>query len=295
MSLKGLEKASKKLSKGIKAEDAIIDAITAIEDNKNFTSVGYGGLPNKDGKVQLDAGYMDGDTGFFGAVGCLEGIKNPIKVAKALSKEKYNNFLVGQGAYEYAIRNGFETRKNETKDSLKKYEEKLNETTDLKAYDGHDTVCFVLKDKDGQIVTGTSTSGLFMKENGRVGDSPIPGSGYYVDSFIGGACATGLGEDIIKCVLSYELINRLENGMSPMAAAQSCVDDMSKRLKEKQGYASNMSIICLDKDGNYGVGTNCKFAFTYASDEKKATTYIVEPKYGTNILREAGSFDTDVD
>lgn len=296
MSLEGVEKASKKLKKGIKAEDAVIDAVVAIENNKAFTSVGYGGLPNKEGKVQLDAGYMNGDTGLFGAVGCLEGIKNPIKVAKQLSYEKYNNFLVGQGAYDYAIKNGFKTRNNETKESLLKYQEKLKEKNDeLQSYNGHDTVCFVAKDKDGQLVCATSTSGLFMKENGRIGDSPIVGSGYYVDSFIGGATATGLGEDIIKSVLSYELVKRLETGMNPMLAAQKTIDDMSNKLKEKQGYVNNMSIICLDKNGNYGVGTNIKFAFTYASDEKKAATYIVEPKYGTCIFREAGTADYDVD
>ena len=114
MSFEGLEKASKKLSAKAKAEDAIIDAVTTVEDNKKYVSVGYGGLPNKYGKVQLDAGYMDGNTGLFGAVGSLEGIKNPIKVAKKLSTEKYNIFLVGQGAYDYAIKNGFKTRKNET-------------------------------------------------------------------------------------------------------------------------------------------------------------------------------------
>lgn len=296
MSFEGLEKASKKLSAKAKAEDAIIDAVTTVEDNKKYVSVGYGGLPNKYGKVQLDAGYMNGNTGLFGAVGSLEGIKNPIKVAKKLSTEKYNNFLVGQGAYDYAIKNGFKTRKNETKESLEKYQARLLEdNSELKSYDGHDTVCFIAKDEYGQIVSATSTSGLFMKENGRVGDSPIPGAGYYVDSFIGGASATGLGEDIIKCVLSYELISRMAQGIKPMQAAQETINDMSKRLTEKQGYANNMSIICLDKHGNYGVGTNCKFAFTYASDEKKARTYIAEPKYGTVILREAGDADLDVD
>ena len=228
MAVEGITEASEDLKNGGFAGDAIEKAIKAVENFPYYKSVGYGGLPNEHCEVELDAAYMDGDTLSIGAVGGIKDYSNPISIARKLSQERFNCFLVGAGAEEYAHKEGFE-RKNMLTDRAKQhYKKKVKETLEkgLSPYDGHDTVGMIAVDKEGKMVAGTSTSGLFMKKKGRVGDSPVSGSGFYCDSEVGGASATGLGEDLMKGCISYEIVRLMKEGMHPQEACDKAVSEL---------------------------------------------------------------------
>ena len=216
MALEGVEKAEKMLQEGQDAGDAIEAAVREVEDFPFYKSVGYGGLPNEEMEVELDAAYMDGDTLDIGAVAAIKDFANPVSIARRLSKESANNLLVGAGAEKFDHKEGFE-RKNmlngSCADPLPQPQKELVQS-ELKPYSGHDTVGMVCLDKNGKMTSAMSTSGLFMKKQGRVGDSPISGSGFYVDSKVGGASATGLGEDVMKGCVSYEIVRLMAEGLA---------------------------------------------------------------------------------
>ncbi|MFN6650517.1 N(4)-(beta-N-acetylglucosaminyl)-L-asparaginase [Enterococcus gallinarum] len=272
--------AAKELLEGqASCKDAVETAIKAVEDYPFYKSVGYGGLPNERGIVEMDAAFMDGETFKIGAVAGITDVANPISVARQLSDEKFNSFRVGQGATEYAMLAGFE-RKNMLTDRAKKiWEKRLAEiaASNLDPYDGHDTVGVVALDTQQQMAVGTSSSGLFMKKQGRVGDSPLSGSGFYVDSTIGGAAATGLGEDLMKGCLSYEIVHLMGEGLSPQAACDRAVYGFEERLRKRYGKAGAFSLIALDKNGAWGVATNVEFTFSVATADQEAAIYMANP------------------
>lgn len=287
MSLNGCDKAASLLKMGDYAHRAVLNGIHDVEDNPSFHSVGYGGRPDINGHVVLDGGFMDGNTLHFGAVGSIEGYRSPVSIAYSLLKYDANNFLVGHGAEQYAESQGFAKRNNVTEESTKIYEQGMKERKQkLKAYDGHDTVCFLAKDIRKTIVAATSTSGLFLKEAGRVGDSSLPGNGYYADSDIGAAAATGMGEEIMKGALSYAAVARMAEGDSAQEAADHVVNHLDQLLKKRNGYAQAMSLIVMDKEGSYGIGTNVPFTFTYASENTRTTLFEAVPDAEHTIIRE---------
>ena len=272
--------AAKELLEGqASCKDAVETAIKAVEDYPFYKSVGYGGLPNERGIVEMDAAFMDGETFKIGAVAGITDVDNPISVARQLSDEKFKSFRVGQGATEYAMLAGFE-RKNMLTDRAKKiWEKRLAEiaASNLDPYDGHDTVGVVALDTQQQMAVGTSSSGLFMKKQGRVGDSPLSGSGFYVDSTIGGAAATGFGEDLMKGCLSYEIVRLMGEGLSPQAACDRAVYGFEERLRKRYGKAGAFSLIALDKNGAWGVATNVEFTFSVATADQEAAIYMANP------------------
>lgn len=283
MALEGITKASAELSEGLEAGEAIETAIKETEDFPYFKSVGYGGLPNENMEVELDAGFMNGDNLKVGAIGALKDYANPIAIARRLSFEMYNNVLVGAGAEAYAHKIGFERKNMLTQRAKIHYYNRLKkekmdlQAAELKPYIGHDTVGMACLDNDGHICVGTSTSGLFMKRAGRVGDSPLVGSGFYADSRVGAATATGLGEDIMKGLVSYEIVRQMEAGQSPQTACEFVVNKLDKRLRETNGTAGDISVVALNKAGEFGVATNIKtFSFVYASAKQAATVYVCE-------------------
>ena len=214
MALEGITKADEVLKNHGDAGDAIVEAVKAVEDFPYYKSVGYGGLPNEEMIVELDAAYMNGNTLSVGCVGAIKDFANPVEIARKLSHEKVNNFLVGAGAEKYASKNGFERKNMLTERAEIHYHNRLKEMTqEIKPYSGHDTVGMVCLDEHDKMTSATSTSGLFMKRSGRVGDSPVSGSGFYVDSEVGGASATGLGEDVMKGCVSYEIVRMMKEGM----------------------------------------------------------------------------------
>lgn len=262
-----------------KCQDAVEKAIMEVEDYPFYKSVGYGGLPNEDCQVELDAAFMDGKTLSIGAVAGIKDFKNPVSIARKLSEDRFNIFLVGAGAEDYAHKNGFVRQNMLTERAKKTWEKRKKEIYEknLSPYDGHDTVCMIAIDKECDMAAATSTSGLFMKKKGRVGDSPLSGSGFYVDNEIGGAAATGLGEDIMKGCLSYEVVQRMKNGHSPMIAAQEAVAEFTEKLKRKRGHAGAISVIALNNKGEWGIGTNVEFTFAAVSSEDEAAVYIATP------------------
>ncbi|SFC93931.1 N(4)-(beta-N-acetylglucosaminyl)-L-asparaginase [Clostridium uliginosum] len=277
MAIEGITEASKDLEKGCFSGNAIEKAIKMVEDFPYYKSVGYGGLPNEKCQVELDAAYMDGDTLSIGAIGGITDFKNPISIAKKLSEERFNCFLVGLGANEYAQKEGFERVNMLTDRAKRHYQKRIRETIDkgLSPYAGHDTVGMIAIDKNGKMAAGTSTSGLFMKKKGRVGDSPVSGSGFYVDSEIGGASATGLGEDLMKGCISYEIVRLMKEGLHPQQAADKAVLELNEKLIKRRGKSGDISIVALNNKGEWGVATNIEgFTFSVVSEDEHPTVYL---------------------
>lgn len=277
MAVEGITSSKEILEKGGTAGDAIENAIKMVEDYPFYKSVGYGGLPNEDCEVELDAAYMDGDTLDIGAVAGIKDYKNPISIARKLSKERFNCFLVGAGAEAYAHKEGFERVNMLTDRAKMHYQKRRKETIEkgLSPYDGHDTVGMIALDSEKKMVAGTSTSGLFMKKRGRVGDSPLSGSGFYVDSEVGGASATGLGEDLMKGCISYEIVRLMKEGYHPQEAADKAVEDLNAELKRRRGKAGDLSVVCLNNKGEFGVATNIDgFSFSVMTENMEPTVYV---------------------
>lgn len=288
MAYEGIGKAAKELAEDSIAGDSLEHAIKIVEDNPLYRSVGFGGLPNEQGIVELDAAFMDGDQFNIGAVAGIQDVKNPISVARKLSDNQFNRFLVGQGAAAFAQKNGFERVNMLTEESRTIWEKRVEEikTKDLSPYDGHDTVGVVCLDHRKSMAAGTSSSGLFMKKQGRVGDSPLSGSGFYVDSEIGGATATGLGEDLMKGCLSYEIVRLMGEGLSPQEAANKALFDFEEKLVRRKGKAGAMSIVCMNNEGQWGVATNVEFTFVVATEEEEPTVYIANKGEGYSTIIE---------
>ena len=291
MAVEGITEASEDLKKGGFAGDAIEKAIKVVEDFPYYKSVGFGGLPNENCEVELDAAYMDGDTLSIGAVGGIKDFKNPISIARKLSEERFNCFLVGDGAEEYAHKEGFK-RENMLTDRAKRYYTKRRKETiekGLSPYDGHDTVGMIAVDKEGKMVAGTSTSGLFMKRRGRVGDSPVSGSGFYCDSEVGGASATGLGEDLMKGCISYEIVRLMKEGMHPQEACDKAVQELNDKLVKRRGKSGDISLVALNNKGEWGVATNIVgFSFSVVSEDEEPTVYVCnEMKDGKTTYEKA--------
>lgn len=284
MALEGVTASAEALAGGAAATSSVVDAVVSVEDFPLYKSVGYGGLPTENGEVELDAAFMDGDSLAFGAVGNLIDIANPVRVAQALSRQRYNSLLVGQGAREWALEQGFENKKMLTERALQHYRKRCRETLDkgLSPYDGHDTVGVIGLDKRGSMSVATSTSGLFMKKRGRIGDSPIMGSGFYCDSEVGAATATGVGEDLMKGCTSYEIVRRIAGGMTPQQAADSVVFELEDKLMSRFGRAGDLSVVCMNNQGEFGAATNIKtFSFVVASAVQPLTVFRAERQQQT--------------
>ena len=244
------------LAGGASAGDAIVRAVTAVEDDPAYTSVGYGGLPASDGRVLLDAAFMDGHTLRLGGVMGVENVRNPIRAARLLCGRETNCLLCGRGAEQFAVESGLEMRDMRTENALRRWREAVQqEAGRLTAYRGHDTVCVLALDEEGRMAAGTSTSGLFMKAPGRVGDSPIVGSGFYCDERYGAAAATGLGEDIMRGCLSYEIVSRMRAGDSPADACAGALASLVERKRSLGEDAGSISLIALSPSGAYGAAT----------------------------------------
>ncbi|MBV7390609.1 N(4)-(beta-N-acetylglucosaminyl)-L-asparaginase [Enterococcus alishanensis] len=272
----GVVKALDLLERKQHSGDAVEELIKTVEDYPYYKSVGYGGLPNAEGILEMDAAFMDGDSFKIGAVAGITDVSNPISVARKLSDDKFNSFRVGEGATRYAMTEGFHRKNMLTERAHKIWEKRLKEIheNNLNPYNGHDTVGAITLDQMGSMTAGTSSSGLFMKKPGRVGDSPLSGSGFYVDSQIGGATATGLGEDLMKGCLSYEIVRLMGEGLSPQAACDKAVYEFHDKLTARYGKAGAFSLIAMNKAGEWGVATNVEFTFSVGNDKEAPQIFI---------------------
>lgn len=293
MAYEAVARQAEALAKGEEAGNVLETVINEVEDFANFISVGYGGLPNEKGVVQLDAAYMDGSTFAVGAVAGMENIMNPLSVARKLSGERFNSFLVGEGAQEYARQQGWPVENLLTRQTRERWEKRVQEVAsrEMTPYDGHDTIGMVVLDTNRRLVAGTSSSGLFMKREGRIGDSPLPGSGYYADSDIGGASATGLGEDLMKGILSYEVVRKMAEGHSPMDAAQLTLAEFEEKLRRKYGKVGAMSLVCMNNQGEWGIATNVAFTFVVHTYNEEATVYLADRDEAGTVTIKATTSD----
>ncbi|MBP2057098.1 isoaspartyl peptidase/L-asparaginase-like protein (Ntn-hydrolase superfamily) [Lactobacillus colini] len=271
MAAEGLDQAYKMLESNQSAADSVEKLINEVEAYPYYKSVGYGGLPNEEGVVQMDAAFMNGDTLAQGSVAAIENVLHAVSVARSLSNEHFNSFRVGRGATKYAMKHGFKMTNMLTDRAKARWERRLAEIRekDLNPYDGHDTIGAITLDKSGSMAAATSTSGLFMKKDGRIGDSPLSGSGFYVDSEVGGAAATGLGEDIMKGCLSYEIVKLMERGKTPQQACDEAVYPFIEKLKKRYGKAGEISLVAMNNKGEWGVATNVEFTFCVANQNKE--------------------------
>lgn len=278
-SIEGIKAAGELIAGGGKSLDAVEQAARYVEDDPSVDSVGYGGIPNLEGEVELDAAIMNGEDLSIGAVMGVKGYKNPISIARKVLTDTPHNILIGQGAEDFAARNGFEKTILLTDESIKKWIERKRElTTGNKEIIGHDTVGIVALDTFGNMASGTSTSGTGMKYRGRVGDSPLVGSGFYVDNYIGGAAATGVGEDIMKGCTCFYAVQLMGEGCSPQEAAELAIKKLHNRLLEKNGKVGNIAVVCADNKGNFGGASNHEgFEYAAASDKTLPAIYAVKP------------------
>ncbi len=282
MSEGGIEDAIKAFMETKDIHCAITKGVKAVEDREEYHSVGYGGLPNIYGDVELDAAYMNGDTLKAGGIMAVRNVKNPIEVAKKLSTYDRNNFLAGEGAMKFAASKGFAFSNMLSDTAKNRFGEAMKEKggfTAQEAYDGHDTVCMIGRDPKGSMGCGVSTSGLFLKHPGRVGDSPVIGSGFYADSQIGAAAATGVGEDIMRGCLSFAIVEKMAEGYSAQKACEVVLKRHLERLRKKDGKCGSMSVIAMDRNGAVGAATSLTaFPFVVGNTKGDIKVLVVHPE-----------------
>jgi len=249
----------------VRALDAVEAGIAVIESDPSVDSVGYGGLPDASGEVTLDACIMD-HRGECGSVAGMRRIMNPIKVARVVMEKTPHVMIVGDAATRFAVRQGFRETNLLTPASAARYEE-WKKSNPEKAWPpwpaGHDTIGMIALDTHGDLAGGCSTSGLAFKLPGRVGDSPIIGCGMYVDGEVGGAAATGVGEEIIKVCGSFAVVENMRRGMTPAEAIEDVLRRVSNR--RKGNVEPMVCFVALRRDGLMaGASLSRKHGFTYA-------------------------------
>lgn len=252
------EEALSIVQQGGSGLDAIVGGIGVAESDLKNSSVGAGGLPNASGVVQLDSCIMSGPGHQAGGVGAIEGIEHPIAVARRVMEKTPHVLVVGDGARQFALQEGFSETNLLTESSRKSWEVwKQKQDGDP----GHDTIAMLVLMPDGNIYGGCSTSGLAWKLPGRVGDSPIIGSGLYVDNEVGAAGATGVGENVMRYCATYQIVEYMRLGADPAEACAETIRRIAK--KDPRGIDLSINFIALDKKGNYGAAGVGK-GFDYA-------------------------------
>ncbi|MDP7558039.1 MAG: N(4)-(beta-N-acetylglucosaminyl)-L-asparaginase [Candidatus Marinimicrobia bacterium] len=261
------------LKRGKSALDAVEAGARVPEADPEIRSVGYGGRPDEDGHVTLDACIMD-SHGNAGSVAFLQDIKHSVSVARKVMEQTDHVMLVGDGAKRFALSQGFKEEDLLTEESRKEWlkrKENLSGKGDLDPNDNHDTISILAQDKDGNIAGACSTSGLAYKLHGRVGDSPIIGAALYCDNDIGAAGATGLGEAVIKTVGSFLVVELMRQGRSPQEACEEAV----RRILRKHGGKADFQVayIALRIDGEIGAAA-IKNGFQYALNRGESSSLI---------------------
>jgi beta-aspartyl-peptidase (threonine type) len=245
------------LELGGSALDAVEEAVVIMEDDETFDA-GRGSFLNREGKVQLDALIMDGNTLRAGGVGCVEHLRNPVRAARKILSESPHVYFVADGAERLAAEHGIPLCKNEDLiipreiQRLKEFQAHAAEQKpNLFAPEiSHDTVGAVALDRDGNIAAATSTGGTLNKAPGRLGDSSLIGCGCYADNHSAAASTTGWGEPIMKLVLAKWAADRVRSGSTPEWVAKEAMSHLKERLNGHGG------IILLDAEGRFGIAHN---------------------------------------
>jgi N4-(beta-N-acetylglucosaminyl)-L-asparaginase len=243
------------LSKNGRALDAVEAGVKIPEGDPNERSVGYGGRPDRDGKVTLDACVMD-EFSNIGSVACLEYIKHPISVARAVMEKTPHVMLVGKGALQFALSQGFKKENLLVEDSEKEWKDwlKTSQYKPIANIENHDTIGMIALDANGNLSGACTTSGMAFKMHGRVGDSPIIGAGLYVDNEIGAATATGHGEEVIRISGCHLVVELMRQGLSPQKACEEAVMRIVKLTQNRGKELKDIQVgfIALNKKGEYG-------------------------------------------
>ena len=254
-------KAGLLLDKGIDGLTAAVEGVAVEEENPKNTTVGFGGAPDRTGKVTLDACVMN-HLGDCGAVVAVENIVNVARLAKDVMEKTPHVMLAGKGAQDFAISQGYKQTDLLTEKSEEDWKKWLEseEYKPIINIENHDTIGMLCLDKNNNISGACTTSGLAYKMRGRVGDSPIIGSGLFIDNKIGGAVATGLGEEVVKTVGSFLVVELMRQGKSPQEACETAV----KRIVSSNSQENKFQVayIAMNKNGDVG-SYSIEPGFTY--------------------------------
>jgi N4-(beta-N-acetylglucosaminyl)-L-asparaginase len=253
--LKANEAAWEVLIKNGKAVDAVEAGVKIPEGDPTERSVGYGGRPDRDGRVTLDACIMD-ENANIGSVACLEFIKHPISVARAVMEKTPHVMLVGEGAFQFALSQGFKKENLLVEASEKEWQDWLKNSNykPIVNIENHDTIGMIALDVNGDLSGACTTSGMAYKMHGRVGDSPIIGAGLYVDNEIGAATATGHGEEVIRIAGCHLVVELMRQGKSPEDACKEAVSRVVNLTAKRKKNLKDIQVgfIALNKKGEYG-------------------------------------------
>jgi isoaspartyl peptidase/L-asparaginase-like protein (Ntn-hydrolase superfamily) len=262
------------LKQGKPALDSAIAGAQAVEDDPKVTSVGYGGLPNAIGTVQLDACVMDGATLACGAVAAVENIRHPAALARRVMDKTRHVLLVGEGARLFGVQQGFPLESLSTPESLAEWEKRRQKKAETPVQPkadskgeppfSHDTVAVLALDQKGSLRGVCSTSGLAHKLPGRVGDSPLIGAGLYVDNTAGAAGATGVGEEIIRIGGSLAVVEAMRSGKSPQEACELAVRKVNAVAVRRGRHPEQVAFLALDPKGRIGAACTTRAGFRYA-------------------------------
>jgi N4-(beta-N-acetylglucosaminyl)-L-asparaginase len=280
------------LKKGGRAVDAVEAGVRIPEADESNQSIGYGGLPDRDGKVTLDACIMD-EFYNCGSVMALEHIVHPISVARMVMDKTPHIILAGDGALQFALANGFKKENLLTASSEKAWREWLKtakyepvKNIENQLYDktkdpmpgginNHDTIGMLAIDAAGNFGGACTTSGMAYKIHGRVGDSPVIGAGLYVDNEVGGATATGVGEEVVRIVGGHLIVELMRQGLSPEAACKEGCERIIKR-NPKKAKEVQVGFLAMNKKGEFGAYCLQK-GFTYAVKSNKEEKIYTAP------------------
>lgn len=264
-----------------RALDAVEAGVRVPEADPTERSVGFGGRPDRDGRVTLDACIMD-EQANIGSVACLEFIKHPISVARAVMEKTPHVMLVGDGALQFALAQGFSKENLLVPESEKEWREwlKTSQYQPIVNIENHDTIGMIALDSKGNLSGACTTSGMAYKMHGRLGDSPIIGAGLYVDNEIGAATATGHGEEVIRIAGCHLVVELMRQGKTPQ---QACEEAVMRIVKLTQNRGKNLKdiqvgFIALDKQGNHGAYC-IQGGFNYAVRDASGPKLIDAPFY----------------
>jgi L-asparaginase/N4-(beta-N-acetylglucosaminyl)-L-asparaginase len=256
------EAAWKILAADGKAIDSAEAGVRVTEADPDVTTVGFGGFPDRDGNVTLDACIQD-ETGNCGSVAFLQQIKHPVSVARKVMEETPHVMLVGQGALQFALEQGFKQENLLTEKARKAWDSWLEkaEYKPVINIETTDTIGLLALDAQGRMGGACTTSGAAFKMHGRVGDSPLIGAGLFVDGEVGAACATGMGELVIKTVGSHLVVELMHQGHSPQSACEQAVKRIATKLPDYKDF--QVGFLALNRKGQYGAFC-IQPGFTYA-------------------------------
>jgi isoaspartyl peptidase/L-asparaginase-like protein (Ntn-hydrolase superfamily) len=276
-----VEAAMKLLAKGEPALDAALAGAQAVEaDTAARNSVGFGSLPDRLGRLTLDACLMDGRTLNCGAVACVQHIRHPAALARRVMEKTPHVLLVGEAVQWFALQQGFPLEMPYTAESMKEFIERhpdakrdkpakepvrADGAADINISEfNHDTVTVLSLDKKGHMGGVCTTSGLAYKLPGRVGDSPIIGAGLYVDDLAGAAGATGVGEEVIRIGGSLFMVEQMRAGKSPQEACELACKRANDAAGRRGVHPARVAFLALDPKGNVGAACTEKTDFKYA-------------------------------